>query len=62
MGELAERLNEALYVNDMSHGPHHLQILTDDDELEMAMYVFDGEYARTHPARSAFVGMPSAPG
>lgn len=55
MRELAERLNEALYVNESKSGPHHVQILTDDDELEMAIYVFDDHYAAKHPDRCAFL-------
>ncbi len=55
MRELADRLNDALYVNELSRGAHHVQILTDDDELEMAIYVFDDVYAAKHPDRVAFL-------
>ena len=55
MRELADRLQYALYVTEMTHGPHHVQILTDDDELEMAVYVFDGHYATRHPDRVAWL-------
>jgi uncharacterized protein (TIGR02996 family) len=55
MKVLAGHLEEALYVNEMTHGPHHVQILTDDDELEMAIYLFDDEYVAKHPDRAAFL-------
>jgi uncharacterized protein (TIGR02996 family) len=48
-------LQEALYVDEMNDGPHHVEILTDDDELEMAIYVFDDYYARKYPSRAAFL-------
>jgi len=55
MNAIAERLNEALYVNEMKGGRNHVQILTDDDELEMAIYIFDDHYAAKHPDRTAFL-------
>lgn len=55
MNAVVERLNEALYVNEMKGGKNHLQILTDDDELEMAIYLFDDHYAAKHPDRVAFL-------
>lgn len=55
MRELAGRLNESIYGNEVMSGPHHVQALTDDDELEMAIYVFDDHYAEKHPDRAAFL-------
>lgn len=55
MGELAGRLRDALYVGEMNHGPHHVEILTDDDELEMTISVIDDEYMSKHPQRAAFL-------
>jgi uncharacterized protein (TIGR02996 family) len=55
MRELVGRLEEALYVGEMKSGPHHVQVLTDDDELEMAIYVFDDHYAEKHPERVTFL-------
>jgi uncharacterized protein (TIGR02996 family) len=55
MKELVERLNEALYVEYMEGGKHHIQVLTDDNELEMAIYIFDDHYAAKHPDRAAFL-------
>jgi uncharacterized protein (TIGR02996 family) len=55
MKELTERLNDALYIGEMKGGQNHIQILTDDDELEMAVYFFDDEYVAKHPDRAAFL-------
>ncbi len=55
MKALAERLNDALYIGEMKGGKNHIQILTDDDELEMAVYIFDDHYAAKHPDRVAFL-------
>lgn len=55
MNAVAERLNEALYIGEMKGGKNHVQILTDDDELEMAIYIFDDHYAAKHPDRVAFL-------
>ncbi len=55
MSKLVEHLNESLYVNEMKGGAHHVQIHTDDDELEMAVYIFDDHYAAKHPDRVAFL-------
>jgi uncharacterized protein (TIGR02996 family) len=53
--ELEVRLNDALYVNEMTFTPHCVQVFTDDDELEMAVYIFDDQYATKHPERVAFL-------
>lgn len=55
MKELAGHLESALYVNELRSGPNHVQILTDDDELEMAIYIFDDHDAKKHPDRCAFL-------
>lgn len=55
MEELASILESTLYIGEMHHGPHHLEILTDDDELEMAVYIFDDKYAAKRPDRVAFL-------
>lgn len=44
-----------MYVNEHHSGPHHIQILTDDDELEMAVYVFDDHYRKAHPGKADFL-------
>jgi uncharacterized protein (TIGR02996 family) len=36
-------------------GPHHIQVLTDDDELEMAVYVFDDHYRAAKPGKADFL-------
>lgn len=55
MKQLFDRLAESLYVGEMQSGANHLQVLTDDDELEMAIYVFDDHYAARRPERCAFL-------
>lgn len=55
MNAVAERLNEALYTGEMKGGKNHIQILTDDDELEMAIYIFDDHFVAKHPDRTAFL-------
>jgi uncharacterized protein (TIGR02996 family) len=44
-----------MYVQDEAHGPHHIQILTDDDEHEMAVYVFDDHYRAAKPGKADFL-------
>lgn len=34
--------------------PHMLQIPTDDDELDLAVLMFDGDYAMQHPDRASY--------
>jgi uncharacterized protein (TIGR02996 family) len=46
---------EHMYTNEVSHGPHHLQLMTDDDETEMAVYLFDDHYRAAHPGRADFL-------
>jgi uncharacterized protein (TIGR02996 family) len=36
-------------------GPHHVQVLTDDDEIEMAVYVFDDHYRAAKPGKADFL-------
>jgi len=44
-----------MYVNEQKSGPHHIQIHTDDDELEMAVYVFDDHYRKANPGKADFL-------
>jgi uncharacterized protein (TIGR02996 family) len=44
-----------MYVVEEAHGPHHIQILTDDDEIEMAVYVFDDHYRKAKPGKADFL-------
>lgn len=55
-GQLVEFIRRHLYVNEVkSDAPHLLQVLTDDDELDLAWYAFDDEFAARHPERAAFL-------
>jgi uncharacterized protein (TIGR02996 family) len=44
-----------MYDQGQANGPHHVQLLTDDDEIEMAVYVFDDHYRAANPGRADFV-------
>jgi uncharacterized protein (TIGR02996 family) len=44
-----------MYVNEKEGGPHHVQIYTDDDELEFAVYVFDDHYRKANPGKADFL-------
>jgi uncharacterized protein (TIGR02996 family) len=53
---LAETLEEHLYVEGaLRCRPHLIQVLTDDDELEMAYYFFDDHFLSRHGDRAAFL-------
>ena len=39
----------------MRFKPHALQVLTDDDEIELAYYFFDDHYLNEHPGRTAYL-------
>jgi uncharacterized protein (TIGR02996 family) len=45
----------AMYDQGEAHGPHHIQLLTDDDEIQMAVYVFDDHYREKHPGKADFL-------
>jgi len=47
------RFESSMYTQGLRFGQHHLQLLTDDDELEMAVYIFDDHYATKNPHRAA---------
>lgn len=53
--ELEIRLDDSLYINEMKFSPHAVQVFTDDDELEMGIYIFDDHYAKRHPERVKFL-------
>jgi uncharacterized protein (TIGR02996 family) len=55
MDELAEIVEEYAYVNDLEHTAHSLQVLTDDDELEMAYYFFDDKFLAKKGAKAAYL-------
>ena len=54
--KLKSYLEEHLYVEgEIRYKPHALQVLTDDDEIELAYYVFDDHYLRQHPGQSDYL-------
>ena len=49
-------LGEALIRRgEIRYEPHALQVLTDDDEIELAYYIFDDHYLGEHPGRAAYL-------
>jgi uncharacterized protein (TIGR02996 family) len=53
--ELEGYLQGYLYVNEMTCSRNLVQILTDDDELEMAAYFFDDHFLEKHGKLAAFL-------
>jgi hypothetical protein len=54
--KLEEYLSEHLYVEgEMLYQPHALQVLTDDDEIELAYYFFDDHYLQEHLRRAVYL-------
>jgi uncharacterized protein (TIGR02996 family) len=53
---LREVLEEHLYVEgEVLFSPHLMQVLTDDDEIQLAYYFFDDEYLAKHGKRAALL-------
>ncbi len=44
-----------MYSPQILHGSHHLQLYTDDDETEMAIYLFDDHYRSSNPGKTDFL-------
>ncbi|MBS1956679.1 MAG: hypothetical protein JST89_21000 [Cyanobacteria bacterium SZAS-4] len=56
MKELQEYLTDYLYVEgDMRFGPDSIQVLTNDDELELAYYFFDDYYLKPSDGKTSFL-------
>jgi hypothetical protein len=55
MRQLYSNLRESVYHNDFLTKPGCIQILTDDDELEMAYFFFDDAYLSRHSEKTAFL-------
>jgi uncharacterized protein (TIGR02996 family) len=53
--ELRETLGHWNVEGDVLFSPHAIQVLDDDDENEMAFYLFDDVFAREHPERVAWL-------
>lgn len=56
-----ESLDEVLggfvnvYVEEEDHGPHHLQVLTEDDDNQVAVYLFDDHFRAAAPGLTDFL-------
>ena len=54
--KLKTYLEEHLYVEgEILFKSHAIQVLTDDDEIELAYYFFDDHYLRDNPGRAAYL-------
>jgi hypothetical protein len=54
--KLKNDLDEHLYVEgEVLYRPHALQVLTNDDEIELAYYIFDDHFLAEHPGRAAYL-------
>lgn len=54
--ELEDYLREHLYFEkELLFEPNAIQVLTDDDELDVAYYIFDDHYIKENPDRVAFL-------
>lgn len=51
--ELKDYLQDAVYCNALIGDEQCLQVATDDDEIELAWYVFTEEYKNAHPEKVA---------
>ncbi|MBY0458800.1 MAG: TIGR02996 domain-containing protein [Gemmataceae bacterium] len=51
-------LFESMYDPTIESGPHHIQMMTDDDEIDMAVYVFDDHYRAANPGKADFLLLP----
>jgi hypothetical protein len=55
MGELAGAVESYTYNNHVLHGPHCLQVYTDDDDIDMAWFFLDDQYLAEHEQNAAFL-------
>jgi uncharacterized protein (TIGR02996 family) len=53
--QLRDYLTEAPLGNEISCSRNVVQVLTDDDELEMAIYFFDDHFLKKHGKRASFL-------
>ncbi|HEY9774254.1 MAG TPA: hypothetical protein V6C81_10685 [Planktothrix sp.] len=54
--ELGEYLKKYLYVEEkLIADPHVIQVLTNDDEIQLAYYIFDDRYVEYNPDRASFL-------
>lgn len=62
MDELVEVLKDVLYYDDdevFLVTDHTIQVLTDDDEIQLAFLFFDDHFHREHPERTSILVQPS---
>ncbi|MBY0458801.1 MAG: hypothetical protein K2V38_15800 [Gemmataceae bacterium] len=46
---------DAIYCEDTAHGPHHIQVMTEWDDNQRAIYVFDDHYRAANPGKADFL-------
>src|SRR5262249_44156120 len=56
--QLREYLDDSVYNNELIVGQHCLQIHTDNDEIEMAVYAFDDHFRGKHPGLTEYLVLP----
>jgi uncharacterized protein (TIGR02996 family) len=44
-----------VYLAEEDHGPHHLQVVTEDDDNQVAVYIFDDHFRATVPGLTDFL-------
>lgn len=49
---------QSMYDPTIEAGPHHVQILTDDDEIDMAVLICDDHYRAENPGKVDFLLLP----
>ncbi len=56
--ELSHYLSESMYLNEILVEENCLQVLTDDDVQEMALYAFDDHFRDAHPGLTDYLVLP----
>lgn len=49
---------QRMYDPTIEAGPHHVQVLTDDDEIDMAVLICDDHYRVANPGKADFLLLP----
>jgi hypothetical protein len=55
MEELIDSADQAWHPTARDYGPHHIQVQTDDDNIELAFFFFDDEFLAANPGRADYL-------
>jgi uncharacterized protein (TIGR02996 family) len=55
VGEVVSGLGAHVFVEEEEHGPHHLQMLIDYDDNQVALYLFDDHFRALYPGLTDFL-------